>query len=149
MHQIAASVLVLAAAVMGQAAMNPSVDNGTGVLVGLAAIALGLCGCVSLLGSSLREREITEGAPRNDLVERLMARSSAALTSLRQPVPPQPAAPAAPVAPRRTAAALEDLPADVKAQLSVVAHLQGKDHAQLIEEALRNYLPRHDRHRAA
>jgi hypothetical protein len=150
MNQTPASILVLAASLLGYAALSQTVDNGTGVLVGLAAIALGLWGVISLLGASLRERELIDGTPRTELVERWLGRG-AALAGLRNPMPPMPApqAPAPPVAARRPAMSFDDLPADVKAQLSVMAHLQGKDHSQLVEEALRQYLPRNDRTRAA
>lgn len=152
MNQTPAALLILTSSILAFAATvggtnTIAVDSGLttqtsvlGVLLGLASFALGFWGVVSLIGASVRDREgSVEGQQRTDLLSMLDPRRAARPYALGA-MPGSPVPPAA-----RPTAAVENptlpLSPEVKAQLAMASHLEGRDRNEIIEEALRRYLP--------
>ena len=134
MNQTPASILVLAASVLGYAAAVRYYHE-SGVLIGLAGLAVGAWGVVSLVIACIRERELLiDSSARLDIFDRYMGRGPA--TRERQY--------------RRIDEDVEiELPADLKAQLSLAAHMEGRGRSELVADALRRHLPRVTKNRSA
>ena len=160
MNQTPAAILILTSSILAYAATvagQPPVTAGTSVLtpqttaveflLGVGSLALGIWGVVSLIIASLADRDATGDAnSRPDLWGLLDPRRVARPYGFGGiPAPPQAAAPAAaPVGgtPARAPqmATLDpscgnELSPEVKAQLSMAAHLEGRDRSEIIEEA--------------
>jgi hypothetical protein len=154
MNQTPSAILILASTVLAYAATARQItvpfgpanqptyaasssDLMSGIL-GLSALVLGIWGVISLISACVRDREANfDGATRFDLLDRVIGRPR----SYQRPVAPLPGG-------SFEAGELELSP-DLKAQLSMTAHLEGRDRAQIVEEALRRYLPRYERTQAA
>ena len=152
MNQIPASILILTSSILAYAATtgtssfvrtDAALANQTPVvqfILALASMALGIWGVISLVQSSIRERELMfDSQPRHDVLgmfdPRRMGRPYG--TPMGNPV-------------QRTAdPAGVTLTPEMKAQLSMAAHLEGRDRSAIIEEALRRYLPRYENSKAA
>lgn len=151
MNQTPASILILASSILAYAATHGSTVStaaGTGitttsspigVILGLGGLVLGIWGVISLIGASIRDRELAfDGQSRGDLLgmfdPRRMARPYAPMGS--------------PAAPRTATTAVDPaavtLSPEMKAQLSMASHLEGRERQQIVEEALRRYLPRYE-----
>ena len=142
MNQTPAALLVLASTVLAYSATVRAYDPA-GVILGLAGLAIGVWGVISLIGASVRApAAIYDAAMRPDLFgmfdPRRVARPNYA-TPVGTPV-----APMAKVEPPEL-----QLTPEVKAQLSMASHLEGRERSQIVEEALRSYLARLDRTKAA
>ena len=152
MNQTPAAILILSSSVLAYAATQGTTAIGNaagvtthsspiGVILGLGGLVLGIWGIISLIGASIRDRELAfDGQTRNDLLGMFDPRRMS-----RPYGPPM----ANPVGPARTATTAADpssvaLTPEMKAQLSMAAHLEGRDRSQIVEEALRRYLPRYE-----
>lgn len=151
MNQTPASILILASSILAYAATHGSTVStaaGTGitttsspigVILGLGGLVLGIWGVISLIGASIRDRELAfDGQSRGDLLGMFDPRRMA-----------RPYAPMGSPAAARTATTAVDpaavtLSPEMKAQLSMASHLEGRERQQIIEEALRRYLPRYE-----
>ena len=155
MNQTPAAILVLAASVFSYVAHAASMSSHSqaSVMLTLAAIAVGLWGMVSLFSASVREREkLLDSQSRLESLDQIMEFEP--LKSLRQvgermirrnpPAPPA-AVPPEPVAPPQNIG----LPAELEAQLNVVAQQSGRDRSELLAEALRNKLSQGSSNRVA
>ena len=134
MNQTPAAILVLASSILAYSA-TVRADDPIGVILGMAAFSVGAWGVISLV----RDRQ---GMLDHSAQAHLLGMSSAQRpthTNIPQIT--------------RTSAAAEPadmhLSAEVKSQLSIASHLEGRDRSQIVEEALRRYLPRYDRTTAA
>ncbi len=153
MNQTPASILILTSAILAytatagttaitttDAGLTTAHTSPIGILMGLAGLVLGIWGVISLIGASIRDREMAfDGSMRPDLLAmfdpRRMNRTYAAPT-------------VAPVASSRVAAGIDPsavvLSPEMKAQLSMASHLEGRERSQIVEEALRRYMPRYE-----
>ena len=136
MNQIAAALLVLAASICGYSATIRPDSDGFGGLMGLIAIGLGLWGAMSLLTSSLRERERFW----DEETSQLPPIGTTALNGLRS---------LATGSNGQRAGAEYRLSAETHAQVAAAAHLRGQNRAQIVEETLRRHLPRNSTNRVA
>ena len=147
MNQTPAAILILSSTVMAYSATVRAYDP-TGVLLSLAGLVLGGWGVISLIGASIRDRELLHENPtRSDFFGMLDPRrmvKPAYGAPVGTPVTAPVASPASPGEQPEM-----QLSPEVKAQLSMAAHLEGRDRLQIVEEALRRYLPRYDRTKAA
>lgn len=154
MNQTPAAILILTSAILAYTATAgataiTTTDVGIataqtspiGILMGLAGLVLGIWGVISLIGASIRDREMAfDGHMRPDLLAmfdpRRMARPYPATTAV------------APVATGRVAPGIDPssvvLSPEMKAQLSMASHLEGRERSQIVEEALRRYMPRYE-----
>ncbi len=151
MNQTPAAILVLTSSILAYAATSgtTAITTGTGVtthsspvgvILGLGGLVLGIWGVISLIGASIRDRELMfEGAPRTDLMGMLDPRRAA------RPYTPV----GTPVRAATTEAPGVVLSPEMKAQLSMASHLEGRERSQIVEEALRRYLPRYENSKAA
>ena len=143
MNQTPASILILTSSLLAYSATVRAYDP-TGVILGLAGLVLGIWGVISLIGASIRDRELMfEGSMRPDLLGMFDPRRMA-----RQPYAPM----GTPVgAPMQSNVERGDvsLSPELRAQLSMASQLEGRDRSQIIEEALRRYLPRYEGTKAA
>jgi len=155
MNQTPAAILILTSAILAYTATvgSPTVTtteaglvtqatSTTQILVGLGGLILGIWGVISLLGASFQERELSfDGRP--DLLgmfdPRRVGRPYAG-TGM--------AVPAGRVSPAIDPSAVALSP-EMKAQLSMASHLEGRERSQIVEEALRRYLPRYENSKAA
>jgi hypothetical protein len=157
MNQTPAAILILTSSILAYAATQgtTAITNSAGVtthsspigvILGLAGLVLGIWGVISLIGASIRDRELAfDGQTRNDLLGMFDPRRMA-----RPYAPPM----GNPVGAARTATAGVDpsgvaLTPEMKAQLSMAAHLEGRERSQIVEEALRRYLPRYENYTKA
>jgi hypothetical protein len=138
MNQIAASILVLSATICGYTSAIRPHDDGFGGILGLIALGLGIWGTMSLLTSSVRERErMLEDTSSMPSI------GASAVNGLRNLASSY-------VPPARYAAAREyRLPPEVDAQVAVAAQMRGQNRNQVIEETLRRHLPRSTSSRVA
>jgi hypothetical protein len=140
MNQTPAAILVLAASVMAYAAHAASMTshNQASVILTLAGLAAGLWGVISLVAASVREREmLIDSHARLDVLDRVMVREPLrALKEAARPVRGESRRP------------LEISP-DLHAQLNAVAHLEGRDRSEILEETLRKHLPKYTQTHAA
>ncbi len=147
MNQTPAAILVLSSTVMAYSATVRAYDP-TGLLLGLAGLVLGVWSVISLIGASIRDRELLyENPTRSDFFGMLDPRrmvKPAYGAPVGTPVTAPVASPASPGEQPEM-----QLSPEVKAQLSMAAHLEGRDRSQIVEEALRRYLPRYERTKAA
>ena len=155
MNQTPAAILILTSSILAYAATVGGTTtvatteaglttqtSGVGVILSLAGLVLGIWGVISLIGASIRDRELAfDGTARPDLLGMFDPRRMSRTYAMGSPVPPRTMAPADPAA--------VELSPEVKAQLSMASHLEGKDRAQIVEEALRRYLPRYENTKAA
>tara|TARA_B100000530_G_scaffold313823_1_gene242451 strand:+ start:159 stop:641 length:483 start_codon:yes stop_codon:yes gene_type:complete len=154
-NQTPAAILVLAASVFSYVAHAASMSSHSqaSVMLTLVAIAVGLWGMVSLFSASVREREkLVDSQSRLESLDQIMELEP--LKSLKQvgermirrdpPAPPA-VVPPEPVAPPQSLG----LPAELEAQLSVVAQKSGRDRSELLAEALRNNLSQGSSNRVA
>ena len=156
MNQTPAAILILTSSILAYSATTGTMSMTTtaagvtthtspiGVILGLAGLVLGIWGVISLIGASIRDREMSfEGGVRPDLLSMLDPRRASR---------PYAAPIGAPVA-GRTAASPETsgvaLSPELKAQLSMASHLEGRERSEILEEALRRYLPRYENTKAA
>ena len=156
MNQTPAAILILTSSVLAYAATNGTISTTTtasgitthtspvGVILGLGGLVLGIWGIISLIGASIRDREMAfDGGTRTDLL---------AMFDPRRMTRPYASAPVGTPVPGRTATndpAGVVLTPEMKAQLSMAAHLEGRERSQIVEEALRRYLPRYENSKAA
>lgn len=156
MNQTPAAILILSSTVLAYAATTSgtttvsragnelmTTTSTTGVILALGALVLGIWGVISLISASIRDRELAfDGTTRHDLLgmfdPRRMNRPYSA--PMGNPVTAR-----APVAETSGVA----LTPEMKAQLSMAAHLEGRERSQIVEEALRRYLPRYENSKAA
>lgn len=161
MNQIPASILILTSSILAftstaqdYTTLSPKTGlpveaagtTAIGAILGLAGLVLGIWGVISLIGASVRDREMAfDGAMRNDIMgvfdPRRMNRSHYGTAPMGTPVQSRPSASTDPGGVHLTP--------EMKAQLSMAAHLEGRDRTQIIEEALRRYLPTYDNTKAA
>lgn len=137
MNQIAASILILSASILGYTATVRSSSDGFGGMLGLIAIGLGLWGCMALLTSSLRDRELI--LEQEHGISKL---GSAAMSGLRNfSYPPS----------RSNLGAGHDyhVSAETNARISAAARLRGQNRDELVEETLRRHLPKYTSSSAA
>lgn len=152
MNQTPASILILTSAILAYTATAgttaiTTTDAGIatahtspiGILMGLAGLVLGIWGVISLIGASIRDREMAfDGGMRSDLL---------AMFDPRRMQRPYASGAVSPVA-SRVAPGIDPasvvLSPEMKAQLSMASHLEGRERSQIVEEALRRYLPRYE-----
>ena len=154
-NQTPAAILVLAASVFCDVAHAASMSSHgqASVMLTLVAIAVGLWGMVSFFSASVREREkLVDSQSRLESLDQIMELEP--LKSLKQVgermirrAPPAPPAvlPPEPTAPPQSLR----LPAELEAQLNVVAQQSGRDRSELLAEALRNKLSKGSSNRVA
>ena len=147
MNQTPASILILTASILAYAATSgatfTTTDAGVttqttavGFILGLASLLLGIWGGISLIMASVRDRELMfDGVQRPDLLGMFDPR--------RMARPYAPVGSAVPARPSTDAAGLALTP-EMKAQLSMASHLEGRERSAIVEEALRRYLPRYE-----
>lgn len=144
MNQTAASLLIVASSIFGYGA-GSATHEPTQLMLGAAALSIGLWGGIALVASFLQQRDmIIDSHARLDLMDRMAGVENYPLrgpdmAAIRQP---------APMAPSASGVALQ-LPPDLRAQLSVAAKLRGQDREAIIEELLRRHLPQYTAPRAA
>lgn len=134
MNQTPAAILVLAASLLSYSAHSASLTSHhqTSVILGLAAIAVGLWGAISLLAASVREREmLIDSHARLDTLDRVLVREP--LNALKSIVPSVPRA----EKPRPL-----QISSELQLQLNALAQLEGRDRSEILEEALRRHLPK-------
>ncbi len=134
MNQTPAAILVLASSILAYAATVRAYDP-IGLILGVATFAVGAWGVISLV----RDRE---GMFDHPAQANLLGMSS----------PQQPTYTNVPLVARTSNAAEPadmHLSPEVKALLSIASQLEGRDRSQIAEEALRCYLPRYGRTKAA
>ncbi len=134
MNQTPAAILVLASSILAYAATVRAYDP-IGVILGVAAFAVGAWGVISLA----RDRQGTLDDP---------ARANL-LGMLSPPRPTYTNVPLVTTSSGTAETADLQLSPEVKALLSIASHLEGRDRSQIVEEALRRYLPRYGRNKAA
>ena len=144
MNQTPAAILVLAASVFSYVAHAASLSSQgqASVMSTLAAIAVGMWGMVSLFSASMREREkLIDSNTRLEVFDRML--ESEPVRALKQAsqriVRPESIS----TKPR------VDLSAELEAQLNAISQLSGRDRSEILEETLRNHLPRTGASRAA
>jgi hypothetical protein len=140
MNQTPAAVLVLSAAVMSYAAHAASVTSYSqaSVILTLSALALGVWGVISLIAASIREREmLIDNHARLDVLDHVMVREP--LRVLKEVARPKRA---------DTQRSLQISP-ELMAQLNAVAHIEGRDRSEILEETLREHLPKYKQTRVA
>lgn len=138
MRQTPAAILVLASALLAQTAIDRGADP-IGGLMGLGGLALGLWGVLSLVVHCARQ----PGLPVPQFAEPGgIGTTLTADSRLERATAVIAARPGSKV---HAASRLPDagLSPEVNAQLSLVAHLQGQDRTQIMEELLRRHLPRY------
>lgn len=148
MNQIPAAILVLASAVMSYASHAASLSNNhqSSVLLTICAVAIGVWGAISLAVACIREREaLIDGHARLDLLDRVMVREPLrALKEVTRPV----AEVARSVTTSETRRPLE-ISSEVQARLVAMARSEGRDRSELLDEILRQHLPKSDAHNRA
>ncbi len=136
MNQIAASILILSATICGHiSAIRPQSD-GFGGLMALAALGLGIWGAMSLLMTSVRERErMLDDAPHVPSI------GTSAVNGLRNLASTYAAGFGNRYESTSYARDLRLSP-DISAQVAALAQLRGQDRSQVVEELLRRHMPR-------
>ena len=156
MNQTPAALLILTSSILAYAATVggtttlATTDAGltthtsaVGVILGLAGLMLGIWGIISLLGASIRDREMAfDGTARPDLLGMFDPRR------IVRPYAPT-GSPVATRTPSTPDSSGIQLSPEIKSQLWMVSHLEGRERSQIIEEALRRYLPRYEDKKAA
>jgi hypothetical protein len=144
MNQTPAAILVLAASVCGYAACTRSVADSMGMAIGLTGIAVGMWGVLSLVSMHIRASHAnteTTGASTNGHMYGMDNNATSLDFGRNLLSGSKPATPATSRSPSG------QLSPEINAQLSLVAHLQGQDRTQIMEELLRRHLPRYTDHR--
>ncbi len=134
MNQTPASILVLSASILAYSSGVRTYDP-VGVVLGIVGLAIGIWGAISLVAASIRDRELSlDGHSRLEPLDRILGRDVHRV-------------------PRATLSQVDrqdiELSPEIKAKLSMTAHLEGRDRTLIVEEALRRYLPRYERSDAA
>jgi hypothetical protein len=140
MNQTPAAILVLSAAVTSYAAHTASMTshNQTAVILTLAALAMGIWGVISLIAASIRERELLiDGNARLEMLDQVMIREP--LRALKQVARPQ----------RYESQRALHISPELHAQLSTIAQIEGRDRSEILEETLREHLPKYKQTRVA
>ena len=155
MNQTPASILILTSSILAYSATAGTTSITTnsagittahtspiGILLGLAGLVLGIWGVISLIGASIRDREMAfDGTSRQDLLAMFDPRRAARGYGATGTT-------VAPVTTTRVNAGVDPaavvLSPEMKAQLSMASHLEGRERTQIVEEALRRYLPRYE-----
>ena len=138
MNQTPAAILILAASVSGYAACTPVADP-LRMVNGLAAISLGVWGVFSLLRWQWQPHSTTPDRPNQTNGARSgpidLASPDHRAGGNRSPL----------VSPRLAPGRPSDhqFSPEINAQLSLVAHVQGRDQTQIMEDVLRRHLPRY------
>ena len=141
MDQMPAAILVLAASVLSYSAHASSASNHyqASVILVLASLVVGLWGAISLLAASIRERELLiDNNARLDALNRVLVREPLNLIKNVMPTVPRVEKPR-PL----------QISNDLQTQLNALAQLEGRDRSEILEEALRNHLPKYPPARAA
>lgn len=141
MNQTPAAILVLAAAAMSFAAQtNSPTTSQMSVILTLCAIAVGVWGVISLIAACLREREmLIDSHARLDLIDRVMVREPLkALKEVARPLTREAREP------RRGL----EISAEVQARLNAAARVEGRDRSEILDEILRQHLPKYDQRAA-
>lgn len=155
MNQTPAAILVLTSSILAYCATTGTTSITTsstgittahtspiGILLGLAGLVLGIWGVISLIGASIRDREMAfDGAGRQDLLAMFDPRRLAHPYTTSRPSSPGAVAESIHAASDPASVVLSP---EIKAQLSMASHLEGRERSQIVEEALRRYLPRYD-----
>ena len=119
-------------------AASMSSHNQASVILTLGALATGVWGVISLIAASIREREmLIDGHARLDVLDRVMVREP--LRALKEAARPKRVEPQRPL----------EISPELNAQLSAVAHIEGRDRSELLEEALQQHLPKYKPTRVA
>ena len=153
MNQIPASILILTASILAYASTtgnnaftttDATQPTAIPFILGLASMLLGIWGVISLIQSCIRDRELMfdNQQPRHDVLGMFDPRRMSMgrpYAPMGAPMQPRPVDPTGGVS----------LTPEMKAQLSMAAHLEGRDRSAIIEEALRRYLPRYENSKAA
>jgi hypothetical protein len=140
MNQTPAAILVLAAAVMSYAAHAAGMTSHhqASVILTLSALATGIWGVISLIAASIREREmLIDNHARLEVLDRVMVREP--LRVLKEAARPKRAESTRPL----------EISPDLHAQLNAVAHIEGRDRSEILEETLRQHLPKYKQTRVA
>ena len=148
MNQLPASIVMVAASICAFAATSRPQETLSGIL-GMAALGLGLWGGLALLAACTREMELQgNGQLGNNLANRLAmgGRSASSDVAIPGPLKKNGTVSSAPLG-----AVADDvaLTPEVAAQVTLVAHMRGQDRRQVIDEVLRQHLPRYTSQRAA
>ena len=144
MNQTPAAILILTSSLLAYTATINQFDP-TGVIIGLAALVLGIWGVISLIGASIRDRELSfDSHMRRDLLGLFDPRRIARPTYAAPVGTPVGQVPAGQVPTATLDRSELPLSPEIKAQLSMASHLEGRDRAQIVEEALRRYLPSYE-----
>ena len=154
MNQTPAAILILTSSILAYAATTGTTSITTtevgvttqttaiGFILGLGSLLLGIWGVIPLIQASIRDRELMfDNVPRHDVLGILDPRRMT-----RQYAPMGGSVPQRPMADPSAGVTLTP---EMKAQLSMAAHLEGRDRSAIIEEALRRYLPRYENSKAA
>lgn len=159
MNQTPAAILILTSSILAYSATTGATAITTanaagamapttspiGVILGLGGLVLGIWGVISLIGASIRDRELMfDGGNRQDLL---------GMFDPRRMARPYPNVPVGGPVGARAATQVDPssvvLTPEMKAQLSMASHLEGRERSQIVEEALRRYLPRYENTKAA
>jgi hypothetical protein len=140
MNQTPAAILVLSAAVTSYAAHTASMTshNQAAVILTLAALATGIWGVISLIAASIRERELLiDGHARLEVLDQVMIREP--LRALKQAARPR----------RHESQRPLQISPDLHAQLNAISQIEGRDRSEILEETLREHLPKYKQTRVA
>ncbi len=144
MNQTPAAILVLAASIFSYVAQTASINSEgqASVMLTLTAIAVGLWGMVSLFSATMREREkLIDSSTRLEVLDRMMESEPVrAIKEASQRITRPETSKPKPDG---------NLSAELEAQLNAISQLSGRDRSEILEETLRNHLPRAGASRAA
>ena len=131
MNQIAASILVLSASILGYTATLRDSKDGLDGMFGLIAIGLGLWGCMALLTSSLRDRELR--LDQNHGISTLGSTAMSGSQSVSYP----------PSRPSPAVGTGQDfrVSAETNARIATAARLRGQNRDEFVEQTLRRHVP--------
>ena len=132
MNQTPASILVLASSVFGFAATQ---DTSSSNIYALVAFAIGFVGAIAMFVAIVRERELfIDNHARLDVFDRFFQREpNSVRPKTRQQVVNQNV----------------EIPAELQAQINIVAEMEGRERTEVLEEALRRHLPKYSKARVA
>ncbi len=143
MQQTPAAILVLAASGCGYASSMRAHDS-FGVMLGIAAIGLGIWGGMSLAAATMTQWATEDTLREMKRMGHLEAGSGAKAVDLESGTINFRSAVAA-----RDAVEDVRLSPEVRAQLSVVSRVRGQNRTEIIDEVLRQNLPRYGKSRSA
>ena len=131
MNQIAASLLILSASILGHTVSLRTTEDGFGGILGLVAIGLGLWGGMALLSTTLREREglISDEPTLGGLGTSLFSRQRMTAPTTGSSMISSGGSP-------------YGLSPETSARLAATAQLRGQDRQVVVEETLRRHLPK-------